>query len=105
MVEFLGRDRFMHLVISHDQGLECIYVSNHLELLAVRLHKMLNNHLDVLAFNEFEQFQAGRVEKVVSRHSVEKNLQDRFEQLVLNNLTVVRFIVEPNDGAEVFESS
>jgi hypothetical protein len=66
---------------------------------------MLDDHLDVLASDEFEQLQACRVEEVVARHSVEEYLQDWFEKFVLDNLAVMRLVVKTEDSAEVLERS
>jgi hypothetical protein len=62
---------------------------------------MLDDHLDVLASDELEQLQACRIQKIVARHSVEEYRQDRFEQFVLDDLAVMRLIVEAEDSAEV----
>jgi hypothetical protein len=64
---------------------------------------MLNNDLDVFALDELKKLKAGRVQEVVSRHCVEEDLQDRLEELVLDDLSVMCFIVKCNDCAEIFE--
>ena len=66
---------------------------------------MLNYDLDVLAPDEFEQLQAGRVEEVVAGHCVEQDLQNGFEELVLDDLAVVCLVVETKHSAEILECS
>jgi hypothetical protein len=66
---------------------------------------MLDEHLDVLAFDKLKELQASRVEEIVSRHGIIQDLQDGLEKLVLNNLSVVCFVVYGDDSTEVFESS
>lgn len=66
---------------------------------------MLDEHLDVLAFDKLKELQASGVEEVVSWHSIVQDLQDGLEKFVLNNLPVVCFVVYSNDSAEVFERS
>ena len=64
---------------------------------------MLDDHLDVLAPDEFEQLQACRVEEVIARHGIEEYFQDRLEEFVLDDLSIMRLVVEAKYGAEVFE--
>ena len=65
---------------------------------------MLNDDLDVFALDEFKKLKAGRVQEVVARHGIEQNLENRLEELMLNDLSVMCFVMESNDCAEVFES-
>lgn len=93
----------LHLVVAEDEVLECVDICYVLKLLTICLNEMLNDDLDVFALDEFEKFKTGRVQKVVSRHCVEEDLQDRLEKLMLDNLSVMCFIVKCNDRAEIFE--
>jgi hypothetical protein len=64
---------------------------------------MLDDHLDVLAPDELEQLQTCRVEEVIARHGIEEYFQDRLEKFVLDDLSIMRLVVEAKYGAEVFE--
>ena len=64
---------------------------------------MLDDHLDILAPDEFEQLQTCRVEEVIARHSIEEYFQNRLEKFVLDDLSIMRLVVEAKYGAEVFE--
>jgi hypothetical protein len=85
--------------------LECVDICNSLQLLPETLDNMLDEHLDVLAFDKLKKLQTSRVKEVVSRHCIVQDLQNGLEKFVLDNLSVVCFVVYGNDSAEVFESS
>ena len=97
--------RLVHLVKAHNQILERVHIGNLLQLLPETFDDMLDEHLDVLAFDKLKELQASGVEEVVSWHSIVQDLQDGLEKFVLNNLPVVCFVVYSNDSAEVFERS
>lgn len=95
----------MHLIVPQDEVLESIHVGDVLQLFAVGLDQMLNKNLDILTFDEFEQLQTCRIQKIVPRNVVEKNLQNWLEEFVLDDLSIMRLIMQPNAGTEVFQSS
>ena len=66
---------------------------------------MFDNLLDILTLDEFEKLEAGGVEKVVAGHRIEEDLENGFEQLVLDNLAVVEIVMQTDACPEVFQSS
>ena len=54
--------------------------------------------------DEIEQLEAGRVDQVVPGHRLEDEVDDRPEQVVLNEVAVVKLVLHADAGAEVFQS-
>lgn len=55
--------------------------------------------------DELEKFEADRVQEVVSRHGIEKYLENRVEQAIRRDLSIVKLVLETYAVAEVFECS
>lgn len=93
----------MHLVVAQDQVLEGIYVGDVLDLFAVTFDDVADDGLDVFAFDEFEEVEAGGVEEVVAGHGFVDDVEDEVEGVVVGELGVVEGVVEADEGAEEFQ--
>ena len=54
--------------------------------------------------DEFEEFQASRVEEVVLWHGLDDNVQNRTKELVFDHVADVELILQTNTCSEEFES-
>jgi hypothetical protein len=99
----LGLEEVLHLIVSEDDVLKGVDVGDALELLAIALHQVEHQRLDILLFDELEELQAGGVEEVVAWHGVVDDCEDRLEEAVLDNLPIVELVLEGDAGAEEFE--
>ena len=95
----------MHLFVPEYQALECIYISNALELFSIFIDEVLDERLDVVTFDELEELQTCGVEETVSGHCFHQHPEDWLEEVFADDLLIILLILQHDDGADVLECS
>lgn len=90
----------MGLVITHDVVAESIDVCDLCHLLPVVLDHMADDVLDVFPLDEIEEFQASGVQKIVTRHRLNDQIQNGLKKLALGHLLNVELVLQLDEIAE-----
>lgn len=93
----------LRLVVAEDEVLEGVNVGDLGEAVAVGFDEVGDEGFYVFALNELEEFEAGRIEEVVTRHGFVDDEEDGVEEVVFYYLRVVEFVLEVDALAEEFE--
>ncbi len=93
------------LLVLQDQVLEGVDVCDLLELVTVILYEVHDEIFDILSFDELEELQTSRVQEIVARHCFEEYVEDRVEEMILNDFIVVQGLMKADTGSEIFQSS
>lgn len=95
----------LHLVEAQNQVLEGVDVGDVFEFLAVFLHNMQNEWLDIFPFDKLEKFETSRIEKVVAGHGFINDIQNETEGVVMCHEGLVEGVLEADQCTEELEGN
>jgi hypothetical protein len=94
-----------HKLTNSPDSVERINISHQAKLLFKLLGNVRNETFDIFLSNELEQFNNGRVDKIVFGSVLQKQFNQRNEGIVLNHETEVEFVFESNACSHETNSS
>lgn len=94
-----------HLFVTKENGCEGFDVGYLGEAGAIFGSQVGDYGFGVLTFDVFEEFEAGGVEEVVSRHGLVNDVEDRSEMVSLDHLVVVTLVLQSDALAEKLQRS
>lgn len=90
----------MHLIVAHYVDLESINILDLFNTLTIVFYDVVYEGFNALVFDKLKNFKASGIQKVVSRHRFKKYVQDRFENIVLGDLSVIIVVLQVDAGAK-----